>query len=331
MLSFPSRPTRTLTKRPHSLLDDSSPPSRPPKRVRRLIKVLPEDEVGCDRVAHIQTQSALLHILPAEILDSILGDLVLNERDHIALSGTCTLLRLGYTEEVWQVHSLLITAFHKKGNPPSNVPYLLKYQTMIPSPPRSNAFRQTHFTSALLSDPCNVSQCLTIPMVPPTAGTPRSRIFSTALSRTSSADAAGINLKAKCANPKHKRKKNWSCLRFEGPSHEKIVRGVNTKLTAWGRIEFRYQSLSTLIDPVQANFRSVLPASDKHRESSDLPLYRCYCLATVDAAIWKAAGGATGVKSIWESHLDAQTQEKPQYPRWRGYMRVRGCCGYTVL
>ncbi|KAH8814613.1 hypothetical protein DL96DRAFT_1624312 [Flagelloscypha sp. PMI_526] len=215
MSSVPSGPVRR-SKRLRSTLDDSPTAPPPPlKRIRRSIKVPPENEVKLDRVAHLQTQSALLHTLPAEILDSILGDLVLNERDHIALSGTCTLIRLGYTEEVWQ--------------------------TMISKPIPRNSVRESHFTLSLLFDPCNLSHCFTVSELPSAANSARSRIFSTALSRISSAEILGINLKVKCDNSRHKGKRKCGCIRFIGPAHEKVVVGVNAKLTAWGRIEFRYK------------------------------------------------------------------------------------------
>ncbi|KAH8814614.1 hypothetical protein DL96DRAFT_1624317 [Flagelloscypha sp. PMI_526] len=286
MSSLPKEPLRR-SKRRRSTLDDSSAAPPPPKRARHSIQVPPKDEVRSHRVAHPQTQSALIHTLPPEILDAILGDLVLNERDHIALSGTCTLIRLGYTEQVWQ--------------------------TMIPGPIPRNTVRESHFTLALLSDPCNLSQCFSVSPIPNTA---RSRIFSTALSYTSTTVTPGIDLRSICANLEHKkRKRECDCIRFVGPAHGKVVRRVNARLTAWGRIEYRYKSLSKLIDPAQVNLRSVLPIEDKNkREPKNHAQYRCYCLATVDAAIWNAAGGSSGVKSIWESQLEGKVRKKLSPP-----------------
>ncbi|KAH8798689.1 hypothetical protein DL96DRAFT_1824446 [Flagelloscypha sp. PMI_526] len=288
MLSPPNEQPRTRSqhKRRHSTLEDASAyaPAHPSKRTRHPVKVLPkQDAAKHERTAHIQSQSAFLHILPAEILDMIFGDLVLNERDHIALSGTCTLLRLGYTEQVWQ--------------------------TMIPGPIHPNTVRTSHFTLALLSDPS------------------RSRIFSTALSRTASVDTPGIiNLMDKCDNQRHKRKRNCNCIRFMGPAHGKVVRGVNAKLTAWGRIESRYQSLSSLIDPAQAGFRFIFPSADRWRQNrGDGTKYYCYCLATVDAAIWNAAGGAAGVRDIWEKQVEAHRRGEYEPPQWEGYRRIQGC------
>ncbi|KAH8814615.1 hypothetical protein DL96DRAFT_1624322 [Flagelloscypha sp. PMI_526] len=305
MLSLPNehRWSTSLRKRRHPTLGDPSVAPPPSKRVRRSMQVLPEVEVKSDRTAHLQTQSWLLHLLPAEILDSIFGDLVLNERDHIALSGTCTLLRLGYTEEVWQ--------------------------TMIPTSNSPKGFRQSHFNFALLSDPCNLSQCLTIPVHSPTASTARSHIFSAALSRSSSAHAAGINVKAKCANPKHKRKKRCNCLRFVGPAHGKVVRGVNARSTPWGKIELKYQSLSTLIDPVQAGFRSAFPPGDRRWQKLNFQTRDyCFCLATVDAAIWNAAGGATGVKDVWARQVEAEARGEYQPFKWQECVKVQygRCC-----
>jgi hypothetical protein len=111
------------------------------------------------------------------------------------------------------------------------------------SKPRSgSAIRDSSFTVALLLDPCNLSQCLTTPVLPSTHDTARSRIFSTAMAHaTSLTGTPGIKLDAKCANVSHKRKKDCGCLRFIGPAHGKVVRGVNTPLTPWGRIEVMYQ------------------------------------------------------------------------------------------
>ncbi|KAF5390602.1 hypothetical protein D9757_002621 [Collybiopsis confluens] len=81
---------------------------------------------------HRQEQSGFL-LLPAELVDKILADNVLNEREHLGLSGTCTSLRLGYNDQVWEDTLNIHTPFS-----------------------------HNQFTYRLLHDPCNSGQALTI-------------------------------------------------------------------------------------------------------------------------------------------------------------------------
>lgn len=67
-----------------------------------LLSLPPEifDEIVRVLIIHLPTESQCLCSNNIQ-----LGDPVLSEREHIALSGTCTLLRLGYDETVWEVSS----------------------------------------------------------------------------------------------------------------------------------------------------------------------------------------------------------------------------------
>ncbi|KAH8830138.1 hypothetical protein DL96DRAFT_1553689 [Flagelloscypha sp. PMI_526] len=255
------------------LLRDTTTLASPHPSKRSRHKTILEDEVESNRTAHLQAQSALLHTLPTEVLDSII------------------LWGLGVESTLIILHSL--------EHAPSSVWDILSNSGSLG---QAGAIRDSSFTVALLLDPCNLSQCLTTPVLPSTHDTARSRIFSTANGSLppSLTGTPGIKLDAKCANISHERKKDCGCLRFIGPAHGKV-------------------SLSALIDPVQANFRSVLSAEDKNREEPDRAKHRRFCLAAVDAAIWNAAGGAAGVKGIWERQIKAEARGEYQPIKWDTY------------
>ncbi|KAK7460434.1 hypothetical protein VKT23_009153 [Stygiomarasmius scandens] len=221
---------------------------------------------------HKQTQSRLFS-LPAEIVDRILGDHALNERDHLALSGTCTAVRMGYSDVVWKPMLNLHTPFS-----------------------------HNQFTYKLLGDPCNLQAARTI-HPDPSPLTPRHKLWSSALgnirayqSSSSSTNPAtvkpGIDFDAPCYKPKHKRCK---CLKLMGPSHAKVISNVNLMKTTWGHIFYHYQSLSERVS--HTSFESV------ERINTRGETVNMYNLAAVDAAILRQTNGVYRAMKIRDEDL----------------------------
>ncbi|KAE9387128.1 hypothetical protein BT96DRAFT_493224 [Gymnopus androsaceus JB14] len=103
---------------------------------------------------HPQEQSPFLS-LPAELLDRILADRVLNERDHLALSGVCTALRLGYDEEVWNASYGHSSIPNTNEYPPRLLYISIHLFRTISSP---IVFCTTHATLLLVLLPMNQTQ-----------------------------------------------------------------------------------------------------------------------------------------------------------------------------
>ncbi|THU84956.1 hypothetical protein K435DRAFT_395810 [Dendrothele bispora CBS 962.96] len=245
---------------------------------------------------HTQEQSPLL-TLPAEIVDRILGDQVLNERDHLALSGTCTAIRMGYSDAFWEA--------------------TLKLHT---------PFSHNQFTYSLLSDPCNIRAARTI-FPEPSPLPPRCKLWSTALGnirayRNSIFSASyasvtfsgsdppiikpGIDFYTPCYKPKHKK---CQCLRAMGPSHAKVISNVNLRKTSWGHIFYHYQSLSEQVS--HTSFESVTRINTRGKETE------MFNLAAVDAAILRTLGGVYRAMNIRDE--DAKRGRRRKAPKDRDW------------
>ncbi|KAF5367058.1 hypothetical protein D9758_003881 [Tetrapyrgos nigripes] len=245
------------------------------RRVWRLR--FPEPRYYGDR-PHMQSQSPLFS-LPPEIVDIILGDRVHSEREHLALSGTCTALRMGYSEAVWEP--------------------MLKYHT---------PFSHNQFTYKLLQDPCNLSAARTIDPEHSGPIPAKSKLWSTALGHiTDKLAKPGIDFTAPCYKAKHKR---CQCMKTMGPNHAKVISNVNLLKTTWGHI---FLSLSgSLSETVNyKDFESV------ERSNTKGEIVNMYCLATVDAAILKARGGVYDAMEIRD--VDVKRGKRRKAPKDRDW------------
>ncbi|KAF9020194.1 hypothetical protein BDP27DRAFT_1354620 [Rhodocollybia butyracea] len=243
-----------------------------------------------------QNQSSFLSKLAAELVDKILGDGVLNERDHLALSGVCTAMRLGYTEEFWNA--------------------TLKVHT---------PFSHNQFTYRLLHDPCNTREgchiheektCLSgaVNTTVHAAGSSNTQgtvpaaahIWTRAITRINDKSMnPGIDFDGPCYKARHKRCK---CMRFMGQGHAKVISNVNIKKTSWGHIFYHYQGLSEYVSHTDFDSESKVNTKGERTEM--------YCLAQVDAAILNEVGGVWAAGRVRKSEEGKKRKRPPKDRDW---------------
>lgn len=167
-------------------------------------------------------------------------------RDHLALSGTCTAVRLGYNDDVWKVNNFLVS-FLLYGVCLSRRSPALTLHVQEMNPDKKTPFTHNAFTYDLLLNPCyahNGTRLLPEShRSPPPAVT---RIWSRAFEALNSSDPAkrkrpGMDFDARCWKPRHKK---CQCMRLNpvmGPYHSKVVSQVNNRKTPWGSIVYNYR------------------------------------------------------------------------------------------
>lgn len=127
-------------------------------------------------------------------MDLILGDPVLNARDHIALSDTCLLLRHGYHDEIWEVRPSPLRAPSESRSRSRPLPQTFCHGGSTPS--------KNHFTYANLEDPLSEKESQRITTFAAGPAEPKQRIWSVALASTR---PVGVDYGQTCYKERHKK------------------------------------------------------------------------------------------------------------------------------